>query len=231
MKEKGVRLSIPLIVTTCEMLTESARGLLEDVFQGRVSDKYGSSENLALAIECEEGSRHIFENVGLIEIVDDSGLRVPDGERGRIVLTTLVNELMPLVRYQIGDLGTLDGGSTCPCGRTSPVLRWIQGREDDIVVAPDGRRIAIFAFNLLRGLDDSLAMQVVQHSPKDFLIRAVLAESSAEDRARFEAAIQDAFSRLIGPTERLTIEFKYEDHIEHTSGGKIRNVVRTFEPA
>jgi phenylacetate-CoA ligase len=228
MKQQGLQLRIPLIVTTCEMLTESARALLEEVFQGRVSDKYGSSENLALAIECEEGSRHIFENVGVIEIVDDSGLRVPDGERGRIVLTTLVNELMPLVRYQIGDLGTLDGGGTCACGRTSPVLRWIEGREDDVVVGPDGRRIAIFAFNLLRGLDDVLAMQVVQHSLQDFLVRVVLVQTSVEDRARFETAIRDAFSRLIGPTESLTIEFRYEGSIERAPGGKIRNVVRDF---
>ena len=231
MKQQGLQLRIPLIVTTCEMLTESSRALLEEVFQGRVSDKYGSSENLALAIECKEGSRHVFENVGLLEIIDDSGVKVPNGDHGRIVLTTLVNELMPLVRYQIGDLGTLDAGGTCLCGRTSPVLRWIQGREDDVVVASDGRRMALFVFNLLRGIDDALAVQVVQRSPKHFLVRAVLAQTSADDLARFETAIRDAFARLIGPTESLTIEFRYEDHIERTPGGKIRNVVRTFDHA
>ena len=174
-KENDVSLSIPLVVTTCETLTPGARRLLEEVFGGRVQDKYGTSENVALALECSSGTCHIFQNVGVIEVVDEDGQPVPNGQRGRLLLTTVNNDLMPLVRYDVGDMGAV-AEADCPCGRTTPILKEIAGREDDVVITGDGRRISILAFNLLRGLDGVLAMQLVQRSPSSFLVRAQLTD-------------------------------------------------------
>lgn len=227
-RESGTSVRIPLVVTSAELLTPQGRALLEESFGSRVADKYGSSENVVLAGECPGGMRHIFQNVGLIEVVDDQGHRVPNGESGRLLLTTFTNDLMPLIRYEVGDLGALGDASLCSCGRVSPVLQQIQGREDDVVVSKDGRRVAILAFNLLRGLEGVLAMQLVQREPNSFLVRVNLEEDSDQARQGFESAIQSAFDRLLGPDPGRAVLFAHDEIIERTPGGKIRNVVRQF---
>lgn len=227
--DAGISLQVPLIVTTCEVLTASGRQLLERVFQGRVADKYGTSENAAYACECPEGRRHVFQNMGIIEVLDDDDRPVPDGASGRLVLTTLTNDLMPLVRYEVGDMGAVVTEPDCACGRTSPVLAEILGRQDDVVVTPDGRRVAIFAFNLLRGVRGVVAFQVVQHAPSDFTVRAVLeGAASGEERRQFEETIDEAFDRLLGPDPDRTVTYRYPETIERSLGGKIRNIVREF---
>ncbi len=227
-REQGISIRVPLVVTTCEMLTASGRGLLERTFGGHVADKYGTSENIVFASECPAGSRHIFPNVGIVEVVDDAGRRIADGRPGRLVLTTLTNDLMPLVRYEVGDIGIVDRSGGCSCGRTSDVLRELHGREDDVIVTRDGRRLALFAFQLLREMSGVLATQVVQSSPTTFEVRARLMPDGSAARAAFQEEIARGFDRLIGPDPERTLHFRYPDRLDRAPGGKIRNVVRTF---
>jgi phenylacetate-CoA ligase len=228
LSDADIRVGIPLVVTTCEVLTPAGRALLEKVFQGRVADKYGTSENVVLAAECPDGSRHVFQNVGVIEVADEEGRRVRDGQTGRLLLTTLTNDLMPLIRYDVGDLGTLEEPGHCACGRASPILAEVQGREDDIVIAPDGRRIGILAFNLLRGLEGVVQMQLVQEGTRTFLVRASLERDSVGAREPFESAVRQAFDRLVGADPERDVRFDFDGAIERTPGGKVRNVVRAF---
>ena len=137
----GFTVRIPLVVTTCEVLTDAGRQLLREVFGGAVCDKYGTSENAVLATECPAGSRHIFQNVGIVEAVDRAGRAVPDGQPGRLLLTSLTNDLMPLVRYEVGDVGAIVRSPACACGRYSPDPQQSLGREDDTIVLGDGRQI------------------------------------------------------------------------------------------
>jgi phenylacetate-CoA ligase len=222
----GLELEVPLIVPSSEVLGEPGRRMLERVFGARVSDKYGMSENLAYACECPSGSRHVFENIGVIEVLDESGRPVADGDVGRLVVTTLTNGLMPLVRYDIGDLGSLVTDHDCPCGRTSPVLRDLVGRADDVIVTADGRRIAIFAFNLVRGITEILAVQVVQRSPHRFLVRVAVDPAWSGNRSTTEQRLLVAFDRLIGRDPEREVVFDYDTPLERTPGGKIRNVIR-----
>jgi phenylacetate-CoA ligase len=161
-------------------------------------------------------------------VVNDEGLNVSPGEPGRLLLTTLTNDLMPLVRYEVGDLGAVDAVTPCPCGRASPILREVYGRQDDVIITKDGRRIAIFAFNLLRGLEGVVAMQLIQLAPNSFRVVAKLDGESEEARKNFEAGIRTAFDRLIGVDPDRTMAFEYSEAIERAPGGKIRNVTRAF---
>jgi phenylacetate-CoA ligase len=228
LRERGLRPHVPLVVSSSEMLPPSGRSLIRSVFGGAVTDVYGTSEEIALAGECPAGSRHIFPNVGVIEAVDDDGRAVPPGCAGRLLLTTLTNDLMPLVRFDIGDVGSVGDPGSCPCGRTSPVLRELHGREDDVVVTTDGRRISIFAFSLALHRDDLVALQLVQRQPDDFLVRARLTGTGADRRASFEEAVTLDIDRLLGPDPGRTVDFRYDEVIEKTPGGKIRNVIREF---
>jgi phenylacetate-CoA ligase len=224
---EGVRLSIPLVITTCERLSPEARALLMRVFGGAVADQYASSEHLVLAAECPEGNRHVFPNVGIIEAVDQDGERVADGRIGRLLLTSLLNDLMPLVRYDIGDYGSLDHSGKCACGRTTPILRDVAGRSDDTIQLRDGRTIGIFTFNLLRGIEDVLQVQTVQRSFDEFLVRVVVA-STCNDFQDLTVKLRSRFDALLGADPARVVIFRREDHIERTPGGKIRNVIRQF---
>ena len=225
---RGLSPHVPLVVSSSEMLPPSGRSLIRSVFGGQVTDVYGTSEEIALAGECPDGSRHVFPNVGIIEAVDDRGDAQPPGSPGRLLLTTLTNDLMPLVRFEIGDVGSVEDPGACPCGRVSPVLRELHGRQDDVVLAPDGRRISIFAFSLALHRDDVVALQLVQQRLDAFLVRTNLAGDEPARRESFEATVARDFDRLLGPDPGRTVAFSYDEVIERTPGGKIRNVIREF---
>ena len=126
---------VPLVFTSSELLTVAARKSIEAAYGARVVDIYGSTEFKEVAWQCPRGRYHLnFESV-FVETI-----RAADGS-SRLVLTSLCNRTMPLIRYDIGDLGEMESGS-CPCGRQSPALVRLQGRRVDALELPSGRRIS-----------------------------------------------------------------------------------------
>ena len=95
---------------------EGNRRLLTDAFGGKVHNKYGSRECTDMVCENSSGELLIFANHVLLEVVDDSGRAVAEGQSGRILVTLLGNHSFPLIRYEIGDMA-IQGR---PHGRTSP---------------------------------------------------------------------------------------------------------------
>jgi phenylacetate-CoA ligase len=110
------------------------RGLRE-AWSCEVFEHYGTTEmGLGGGVECEahEGY-HMREADLLIEIVEpESGTRLPDGERGEVVFTTLTREGMPLIRYRTGDLSRIIP-EPCPCGSVLRRLAKIESRMGDAV--------------------------------------------------------------------------------------------------
>ena len=130
-------LSIPVIKVMGSRVTPNQRGLIEKWLGGRFWDDYGSAEFGSMASECDRhNGLHIYEDMFVIEIVDDAGQPVPDGVSGWILVTDLMNLAMPLIRYRIGDVGFIDS-TPCQCGRTSPRLT-VQGRAHDVLVTAEG---------------------------------------------------------------------------------------------
>ncbi len=136
-------LKMKVVVTDAEPLTPSKRRILGQAFQCPVRQTYGMSEKVAAAGECEAGRMHIWPEAGCIEVLaDDTDEPVPAGRPGRLVCTGLLNKAMPLVRYEVGDRGGVWGHiADCPCGRRLPVLAGIEGRTNELLIAPDGRRV------------------------------------------------------------------------------------------
>jgi len=105
----------------------------------RVFESYGSTEMGPIAHECPYGSRHIMADHVKLEIFDGDR-PLPPGEFGDIVVTSLFNRAMPLVRCRIGDRGRISP-NRCPCGLPHPVLAELIGRTADMFTTADGRRI------------------------------------------------------------------------------------------
>lgn len=119
-----------------EPWSDSMRRELEDKLGVTAYDSYGLSELFGpgVAFECRErDGLHIWHDCYLVEIIDPAtGEVLGEGERGEMVVTPLVKEAMPLIRYRTGDITMLyeDG---CICGRGQKIAR-IMGRSDDMLV-------------------------------------------------------------------------------------------------
>ena len=119
-----------------EPWSDTMRHTLEERLGVTAFDSYGMSELFGpgVAFECpERDGLHIWHDSYLVEIVDPvSGENLPEGERGELVVTPLVKEAMPLIRYRTGDVTMLmeDG---CLCGRRKKIAR-LTGRSDDMLI-------------------------------------------------------------------------------------------------
>ncbi|HEX2139146.1 MAG TPA: hypothetical protein VHG33_05485 [Woeseiaceae bacterium] len=105
----------------------------------RVIESYGCTEVGAIAAECPAGSLHVFSELVHVEVMRGDEV-LPPGEQGELVMTSLTNRAMPLVRCRIGDRGSLSP-DPCACGRPQPVLTGLEPRAADLFVAADGRLV------------------------------------------------------------------------------------------
>ena len=114
----------------------------EDIVQhlgATVFESYGSTEMGPIAHDCPAGSRHIMADHVRLEVFNGDEPAAP-GELGDLVLTSLFNRAMPLVRCRIGDRGRLSP-EPCRCGLPHPVLSELVGRSADLFMTVDGRRV------------------------------------------------------------------------------------------
>jgi phenylacetate-CoA ligase len=123
--------------------------LMREAFGSPVHVHYGANKfGIHVAQSCPDRvargeppyeNLHISALRFLVEIMDDDGRPVEPGREGRIVITDLGNRVMPFLRYDLGDRGTL-APEPCPCGRGLPLLGSLHGRTAETLVLPSGRR-------------------------------------------------------------------------------------------
>ncbi|NGZ87101.1 glycosyltransferase [Duganella aceris] len=166
-RSRGValdRLGVKVVFVTAERLYPEQRSLLGAAFGAPVANGYGGRDAGFLAHECPEGGMHITAEDVIIEILDPQGQPVAPGESGAIVVTHLASRDFPLIRYATGDVGALDP-RPCPCGRSLPLLKSIEGRVTDFVVAHDGTVMhGLALIYILRDLPQVRAFKIIQES-------------------------------------------------------------------
>ena len=208
------------LIATAEVLTDFHRRLFEQAFRCRVYNEYGSGEVGTIAHECDRGALHISAERLIVEILRDGTPAAP-GEKGDIVVTELHNTAMPLIRYNLKDVGALSGHS-CSCGRGLPVLAEIAGRAYDIIYNKEGEAFygSYFTYifkELERQHISVLAFQVIQLDQESFVIKLVMLE---KDRARAETYIEQRIRSSYGTYAR--VRYEYVPHIEREKSGKMR---------
>jgi len=140
-------ISFKSIISLGDKMFPFYRNLIEKQFNTEVFDTYGAAEGLMIAGECSEHKYHILSSHVYVEILDAYGNTVPDGTLGQVVVTSLDNFLMPLIRYKIGDLAIKSRKiSKCKCGRSLPVLEKIIGRDTDILFTPKLKVLVVHFF-------------------------------------------------------------------------------------
>jgi phenylacetate-CoA ligase len=149
---------------------------------------------------------------------------VPDGQAGEILATGLLNPDMPLIRYRLGDrVSRSVGRSACPCGRTLPVLRSIEGRNDDVLYTADGRQVGRLdpVFKADMPIREA---QIIQESLDRVRVRLVPA--AGYSRSTADSVVERLRERL-GP---IRVDIEEVDEIPRASNGKFRTVLRNMPP-
>jgi phenylacetate-CoA ligase len=127
--------TIEKVVYAGSPMSAADRAWIADALAARrIGSVVGANDGGAIAYQCEKlagALHHVLDDFNLIEIVDDEGAPLPDGQPGRILITSLLKYAFPLIRYEIGDVGRILPGG-CTCGRTSRVIEYL-GRADDIL--------------------------------------------------------------------------------------------------
>ena len=120
-----------------EPWSEAMRSEIEARIGLKARDIYGLSEIMGpgVACECEHRSGlHGWEDHFIFETIDpDTGKRVPEGEPGELVITTLTKQALPMLRYRTRGITRL-ARETCACGRTHVRILRVTGRNDDMLI-------------------------------------------------------------------------------------------------
>lgn len=128
--------TLKVCMVTSEMLFEEDKRLLETQFGIPVVNEYGASELDLIAFQNPDGEWQINSETLFVEILDDNNQPLPYGQEGRIVITSLYNKAHPFIRYDIGDIGSLDESSTAK----KTILKTLIGRTNDVAVLPSGKK-------------------------------------------------------------------------------------------
>ncbi len=139
---RGLPQICPVAVeSAAETLTEEMRQDIQKAFGAPVFNFYGSREIPGIA--CEDSLHDgllVADDVRLVEIIRDGRPAAP-GEEGKLVITDLVNYAMPLIRYEIGDVGVAPSLETTSHSRAFTRIQRILGRTGNTITAPDGRLV------------------------------------------------------------------------------------------
>lgn len=213
-------LGIEVAFVTSERLYDHQREKIEAIFNCPVANGYGGRDAGFIAHQCPSGGMHISAEDIIVEIIDKKGKLLPNGKAGEIVVTHLGTEDFPFIRYRTGDVGVLTDDK-CPCGRGLPLLKEIQGRTTDFVVAQDGTVLhGLSLIYVLRDLQGVSEFKIIQENLHETTVQIVKNENY---RPEFEGKIKAEFKKRLGQDVAISIVFC--DEIAKEKSGKFRYVI------
>lgn len=226
-RQRGQRLDdvgIAVAFVTSERLYDHQRAEIERGFGCGVANGYGGRDAGFIAHECPRHGMHVSAEDIIIEIVAADGRGLANGQIGEIVVTHLATRDFPFIRYRTGDFAMLDD-AICPCGRGLPLLKEIQGRSTDFVVAHDGTVMhGLALIYVLREMPEIASFKIVQESRERVRVLVVPVRSLT---AAVRDAIDEGLRARLG--RAVTVEIEEVDEIPAERSGKFRYVVSNVD--
>ncbi len=222
--ENGIRLpKLRQVETISEIVRPTTRAACHEAWGVPVVDMYTTREVGYIALQCPEHEHYHVQAEGIfVEVLNEHGRPCTAGEVGRVMVTSLHNFAMPLIRYDIGDYAEV--GEPCPCGRGLPVLRRILGREQNMLVMPSGEeRWPLLSSADIRALLATAPIrqyQFVQKSAEAIELRlAVERELTPAEENGLRRWVREKFGH---PFE---VAITYHDEIPRTAAGKFQDFI------
>lgn len=211
------------IITSAGMLLPMMREKIEKVFRCKVYNRYGTREVGDVACE-----RPGFQGLwvapwgNFIEVVDKDGQNCPPGVEGDLLITSLSNYAMPLVRYNIGDRGMLAASGIDNWDYQGQVLLKILGRTNDMFINKQNNLVDGMLFLPLLAYKEWIRRyQVVQKRPDYIVLRIV---KWGNDPSREELELIRSRAKGIMAAE-CQVDFEFVDEIPLTMSGKHRYII------
>lgn len=222
LERTGQRLpSVRGLFTASETLTQHERAIIERVFGRILYDWYGMTEPTLVAYEGNEhDGLNIVWQYGHAEMLKEDLL--PDSDF-KLVATSLHNPVMPFIRYDTGDVVTrhrLEASETLYPQR----FERVQGRKDDIIITPDGRRLpSVNFYSVFRSAPGVVRFQIVQYGTSDIVVNIETTASDFESSAGYREVRQELRSRF---GSEMSVEFRINPRFESSREGKTPVVLR-----
>jgi len=234
-EELGAKDSLKLKagVFGAEPWSDSMRNEIESNLGILAIDIYGLSEVIGpgVAYECPvKDGLHINEDHFIIEVIDpDTGKRLPPGEKGELVFTTITKEAIPIIRYRTRDISAINYGP-CACGRTTVKMDRVTGRTDDMLII---RGVNVFPSQVesvlmeIEGTEPHYQLIVDRHGKMDILgVEVEVNEKFFSDEVKLLEAFEKKVKRELESVLNISIDVKLvEPKTIQRSEGKAKRVI------
>jgi len=205
------------VVTNSETLLSWQKENIEQAFDCPVYDYYGTAEYVLFAGQERDGRYRLNPLLGITEVLNNAD---EPASEGRLIATTLTNRVMPLLRYEVGDSGVAVSASMNQS--ITHELERINGRIDDYIETPDGRRIGRLD-HVFKGITTLTEAQIVQNSRKTCTVYVVTSGTLSIDVV---SKIEKNFRARVG--NEISISVEQIKSIPRGPNGKFKNVVRSL---
>ena len=220
--QKKIQISnVKGVMTSAEKLQSWQRNLIEQAFNCKVYDQYGSREVPGIASECPNGNMHQFLHSAYLEFlpVDDQSENIK-----KVIATSLINNAMPFIRYEIGDFAMPREGQ-CECGSGFPLMEMKIGRIADRFITSSGKTIyGTFFVRQMYGIDGVKNFQFHQINTRSIKLYLVKNNIFSELDLQKISQVEKKIKEYIGWND-LNLEIHYVDEIPKTVGGKHRYII------
>ena len=219
--EAGRNLGVKAIICCAETLYDFQREIMEEVFDCKVVNEYGCTELGIIAYECPSGNMHIASENVYVEVIQDNE-PAPLEQMAALVITSLSNYGMPLIRYCNGDMGALSNNQ-CPCGRTPgmPIMKSVVGRTVDVVYSCDGNPMhaTIFTYVAKDAFKTGIIKEFKVIQRKQNLLEVQIAKGPYFEQEAIDNMIR-RIKQILGEGMQVIIE--YVDIVPREKSGKLR---------
>lgn len=220
-RKNNLRLSsLRGIITYGELLLPEVREDCREVWATTVADMYSCEEVGYIALQCPEFNHYHCQSESVfVEVLNADGKQCGPGEIGRVVLTSLHNFAMPLIRYANRDFAEV--GEPCPCGRGAPTLKRLIGRERNMAIGLDGKK---FWPNVSRihwsGMEGIEELQLVQTARDQIEVRAVAPQKPSPAQ---EGQLTEVLRNALG--QPYSFSYRHVNEIMRHANGKYERFI------
>ena len=220
-----LKISPQAVMSASEVLTPPAARELAKAWGSAPVDVYAATETAGIASPCVYRNRHLYEDLLIVEPVDQDGNPVPRGTTGaRLLVTVLFSRTLPLIRYEMSDTVRL-GGRGCPCGRSFTLLEDIEGRIEDVLdMQGSAGPVRVHPIVFHHVLDQAAAggWQVVQEPARLRVLLAGLAAGNSPQAVQAAVAGALRAAGVVG----TPVDVDVVSQLERTPSGKAPYVRR-----
>lgn len=225
MKIKKEDFKLTGIVTSGETLRNKDKDIIEVAFGVKPLSRYSTEEFGVIASSCPNcGKYHLNDTGYIIEILAmDSDKHVKPGEIGRVVVTDLFSDNMPLIRFDTEDIAIYGGPSECEFYPTGITLESVVGRQIETIYNINGESISPFAINgSLRDFHSIKQFQFVQNTLNDNVLFLVV---NSEFNKEEEKLISNRFKKIL----KMNPKIKVVNEIQANKSGKRPYIISNYD--